>query len=88
MQSWPSLTIFRKFKKTHLDVNIFSRMSIGHKRPIYRPNGAPWCVMVITAAQLNKVPDGNKSERLSFVSYPTKKINHHHLHRHHRQDIF
>ena len=45
-------------------------------------------VMVITAAQLNKVPDGNKSERLSFVSYPTKKINHHHLHRHHRQDIF
>ena len=48
-------------------------------------------VVVITVGQLNKVPDGNKSERLSSVSYPTKKINyhhhHHHHHRHHRQDI-
>ena len=28
-------------------------------------------VVVITVGQLNKVPDGNKSERLSSVSYPT-----------------
>ena len=31
-------------------------------------------VVVITVGQLNKVPDGNKSERLSSVSYPTKKL--------------